>query len=157
MCIPDDWPKAEGAPVRSPAVIFGLDGVLADASRLQPPEPLSVNSQARHNFQKQVMECTSVTPMIQLCRQLATNNDILIISDRPEYAHEVTRRWLSRQRFHCSMIFMRRDDDDRPAPEIKLEGIRRSMKDGWGPWLLVDSDLEVVNQCWQLGLSGLTF
>ncbi|MBT6137110.1 MAG: hypothetical protein HOH65_06480, partial [Rhodospirillaceae bacterium] len=104
---------------------------------------------------KEIMGCASITPMMQLCRQLAANNEILIITDRPAYSHEVTRRWFNRQRFHCSMIFMRRDDDDRPTADIKLEGIRRSMKDGWGPWLLIDSDLEVVNQCWQLGLTAL--
>jgi hypothetical protein len=134
------------------AVIFALDGVLANDARRRPAEGQKLLWRQRHD-PNLIEEDPSFPNVVQLCKQLGTANDIIIISERPILVSEVTRKWIRRHGIRYGAIYMKQDVKDRPPADSKTELIRQVVDDKWKPWLLVDCDREVLRRV--KGLAGI--
>ena len=130
-------------------VVFGLDGTLVDTSRRRLEPETDAYDPALLKLD------VAIGPMVRLCRLLCESDSVLIVSNRPERVSELTRSWLGNNFIRSSGLFLRQNKDDHTAAEYKLAMLEYLMKDGYKPWLAIDSDATVVDAYRQTGLQTL--
>ncbi|MBX9688519.1 MAG: hypothetical protein K2X27_17555 [Candidatus Obscuribacterales bacterium] len=134
-----------------PAVIFDMDGTLADCShRLH-----WIKDAKKKNWQK-FFEGTAQDqprlPLLKLAQQLSAENVILIASGRPEHLRLITENWLRKHGLSVGRIYLRADADRRSDGLVKAEMLVQMHKDGFEPWLVVDDRDSAVAAWRELGL-----
>lgn len=140
--------------MQKPAVIFDMDGTLADCShRLH-----FVKGPGKKNWKMFFAGSADDLPrpeIVRLALELSANNAILIASGRPEQLRKVTENWLLKYDVPYERIYLRKNDDMRPDGIVKSEMFPVMQKQGFAPWLSVD-DRESAVSAWRvLGLCCL--
>ncbi|MEW2550785.1 phosphatase domain-containing protein [Streptomyces zhihengii] len=120
-----------------PLAVFDLDGTLADAGHRQ-----HLLRRAPRDWDAFFAAAPDDPPLdegVRLCREAAGECEIVYLTGRPERCRRDTVDWLAARELPEGRIFMRRDDDRRPARRTKLEILRR-LGAGREIRMLVDDD-----------------
>ncbi|MEQ3554879.1 hypothetical protein WIS52_30820 [Pseudonocardia nematodicida] len=114
MSRPDD----DGA---RPLAVFDIDGVLADVShRLHH---LDVHRWER--FFADAADDPLLDEGAERLREAQKEYDVVYLTGRPERNRPLTERWLAEFDLPTGPLYMRPDDDRRPARYVKREVLRR--------------------------------
>jgi hypothetical protein len=130
--------------------VFDIDGVLADPGHRQ--HHVASRPKDWDAFFASVGDDDVIEAGRARLRELATDHEVVLLSGRPESTRADTEAWLVRHDIEVSRLVLRRDDDHRPAPQVKAELIAGI----GGPdevALVVDDDESVTAR---LGASGYT-
>lgn len=103
-----------------PIAVFDIDGVLADVThRLHH---LDVNRWERF------FTAADRDPLLEegarRLRAALAEHDVVYLTGRPERNRRLTERWLARHGLPTEPLYMREDDDYRPARWVKREVLR---------------------------------
>lgn len=120
-----------------PLAVFDLDGTLADAGHRQ--HLLRRSPRDWDAFFAAAPDDPPLDEGVRLCRQAARECEIVYLTGRPERCRRDTADWLAVRELPEGRIFMRRNDDRRPARRTKLEILRR-LGAGRDIRMLVDDD-----------------
>lgn len=133
-----------------PTAVVDIDGVLADVGhRLHHLDRRPKNWVGFFA----AMDADPAHPEgLALARELATAHDIVYLSGRPERTRRVTQNWLSAHDLPPGRIYLRPDDDRRPARLFKLGMLRRFAAEG-PVAILVDDDPQVCATVRQAGFA----
>ncbi|MFE7334132.1 phosphatase domain-containing protein [Streptomyces griseus] len=125
-----------------PLAVFDLDGTLADTAHRQ-----HFLEGAQRDWTGFFAAAPADPPLPEGVRMVlasAEECDIVYLTGRPERCRRDTVRWLSRQGLPEGTLFMRRNDDRRPARRTKLDILRRLGRTGQVR-MLVDDDALVCD------------
>lgn len=136
------------------AVIFDIDGTLADAShRLHH---VTGDKRDWPAFFAAMGDDPCHEPINDLARAMRHDgNQLVLCSGRPEDYRAVTEAWLLRYEVPWDDLYMRASGDTRPDHVVKAEMLRAMRKDGYEPWLVVDDRPSVVAMWREQGLTCL--
>ncbi|NUK13309.1 hypothetical protein HRW18_36275, partial [Streptomyces lunaelactis] len=87
---------------------------------------------------------------VELCLTAAEACEVMYLTGRPERCRRDTLAWLAEQDLPAGKVFMRRNDDRRPARTTKLEILRRLGRDR-EIRMLVDDDELVCDEAERAG------
>jgi phosphoglycolate phosphatase-like HAD superfamily hydrolase len=124
---------------RRPLAVFDLDGTLSDAGHRQ--HLLERRPRAWDAFFAAAPEDPPLTEGVALCLEAAQECEVLYLTGRPERCRKDTVDWLAAQGLPQGRIFMRRNDDRRPARRTKLEILRQLARDREIRMLVDDDEL----------------
>lgn len=101
--------------------IFDIDGVLADLKH-------RLCYRHRGNFDmfyedSKVLADGLIQPGKELLRIMKQDGLVVYATGRPERTREATIKWLHKNKLPLCSVFMRKDGDFRPSPEIKVEQV----------------------------------
>lgn len=137
-----------------PAVIFDMDGTLADCThRLH-----WVRGTEKKNWKKffeGVSEDEPRPEIVRLAQELSEKNAIIIASGRPEELRRATTAWLEKYDIPFDAIFLRPKNDFRQDSVVKGEMIEFIRAQDFDPWLAVDDRQSAVDSWRELGLCCL--
>jgi hypothetical protein len=108
---------------RRPLAVFDLDNTLADTAHRQrflerkPRDWDAFFAAAPHD--------PPIPEGIAMAREHAEECEVLYLTGRPERCRRDTLDWLAAQGLPEGRVYMRRNDDRRPARRTKLEILRR--------------------------------
>ncbi|WNF30809.1 hypothetical protein RI138_30485 [Streptomyces sp. C11-1] len=106
-----------------PLAVFDLDGTLADTAHRQ--HFLEGASRDWSGFFAAAPADPPLAEGVRMVLASAGECEIVYLTGRPERCRKDTVRWLSRQGLPEGTLFMRRNDDRRPARRTKLEILQR--------------------------------
>src|SRR5664280_2635918 len=113
---------------RKPLAVFDIDGVLADVRHRLP------HVQGRPKDWDAFFAAIGKDPVLPdglaLAQELAAEHRVVYVTGRPEHTRDATTAWLGGQNLPSGRVFMRADDDFRPAREAKLRLMRRLSRFG---------------------------
>ncbi|MFE8910754.1 hypothetical protein [Streptomyces globisporus] len=122
-----------------PLAVFDLDGTLADTAHRQ--HFLEGAKRDWAGFFAAAVNDPPLPEGVRLVLASAEKCRIVYLTGRPERCRRHTVRWLSRQGLPEGTLFMRRDDDRRPARRTKLDILRRLGRTGRVHMLVDDDEL----------------
>ncbi|WP_103509156.1 hypothetical protein [Streptomyces sp. SM13] len=125
-----------------PLAVFDLDGTLADTAHRQ-----HFLEGAKRDWAGFFAAAPADPPLPEGVRMVlasAEECEIVYLTGRPERCRRDTVRWLSRQGLPDGTLFMRRNEDRRPARRTKLDILRRLGRTGQVR-MLVDDDALVCD------------
>lgn len=135
---PGTWRWNERAVDARRAVIFDIDGVLADASHrqeyLRGPEP------DWRSFYERGVHDDPVDAMVALVGALRDDQLVVMLSARPMWAQEDTIRWFRRHGVRWDLLIMREIDSPLDAPSFKARSVRELRAAGITPTVAFDDD-----------------
>jgi phosphoglycolate phosphatase-like HAD superfamily hydrolase len=120
-----------------PLAVFDLDGTLADTAHRQ--HYLERRPRAWDAFFSAAPDDPPLAEGVALVHQSAEECEIVYLTGRPERCRSDTAVWLAAQGLPTGRLWMRRDDDRRPARLTKLQILRRIARDR-DVRMLVDDD-----------------
>lgn len=125
------------------AVIFDIDGTLADASHRI--HHVTGGNRDWAAFFSAMADDPIVGPIRDLL-YLVYDADIAIVlcSGRPENYRAVTEAWLERYEVSYAALYMRPEGDHRADYIVKAQLLAGMREDGYEPWLAVDDRPSVV-------------
>ncbi|WP_254667809.1 phosphatase domain-containing protein [Streptomyces griseus] len=106
-----------------PLAVFDLDGTLADTGHRQ-----HFLQGRRRNWAAFFSAASDDPPLaegVSLALASAEECEVVYLTGRPERCRRATLLWLERQGLPRGRLFMRREDDRRPARHTKLEILER--------------------------------
>ncbi|MFE7536211.1 hypothetical protein ACFU67_18280 [Streptomyces rhizosphaericola] len=106
-----------------PLAVFDLDGTLADTAHRQ--HFLEGPKRDWAGFFAAAPADPPLADGVALVRASAAECEIVYLTGRPERCRRDTVEWLDRQGLPGGQLFMRRNDDRRPARRTKLDILRR--------------------------------
>ncbi|MEV6015570.1 MULTISPECIES: hypothetical protein [unclassified Streptomyces] len=133
-----------------PLAVFDLDGTLADTAHRQrfleraPRDWDAFFAAAPHD--------PPLTEGVELALSSARECEVVYLTGRPERCRRATVEWLAAHGLPEGRIWMRRDDDRRPARRTKLEVLRRLARDR-EIRVLVDDDACVCEEAERAGFT----
>lgn len=137
-----------------PAVIFDMDGTLADCQhRLH-----WIEEPGNKNWDKFFDSSIDDKPRAQIVRlalNLSASNAIIIATGRPERLRRATEVWLKKFEIPFEVIYFRKTNDRRSDGAVKAEMLALMQADGFEPWLAVDDRDTAVSAWRELGLCCL--
>jgi hypothetical protein len=122
-----------------PLAIFDLDGTLADSGHRQ--RFLERKPRDWDAFFAAAPDDPPLAKGIEICLQAAEECEVMYLTGRPERCRRDTLAWLAEQGLPEGRVFMRRNDDRRPARTTKLEILRRLGRDREIRMLVDDDEL----------------
>jgi hypothetical protein len=122
-----------------PLAIFDLDGTLADSGHRQ--RFLERKPRDWDAFFAAAPDDPPLAKGIEMCLQAAEECEVVYLTGRPERCRRDTLTWLAEQGLPEGRVFMRRNDDRRPARTTKLEILRRLGRDREIRMLVDDDEL----------------
>ncbi|MFI1931436.1 hypothetical protein [Streptomyces sp. NPDC020330] len=122
-----------------PLAVFDLDGTLADTAHRQ--HFLEGAKRDWVGFFAAAVEDPPLAEGVRMVLVSAEECRIVYLTGRPERCRRDTVRWLSRQGLPEGTLFMRRNDDRRPARRTKLDVLRRLGRTGHVRMLVDDDEL----------------
>ncbi|MFJ3325686.1 hypothetical protein ACIPMT_14695 [Streptomyces griseus] len=125
-----------------PLAVFDLDGTLADTAHRQ--HFLEGATRDWAGFFAAAPADPPLPEGVRMVLASAEECEIVYLTGRPERCRRDTERWLSRQGLPEGTLFMRRNDDRRPARRTKLDILRRLGRTGQVR-MLVDDDALVCD------------
>lgn len=135
--------------MKQPAVIFDIDGTLADCEHRRHFLRDGKNDWRSFLDPDLVMQDRCIQPVARLARILHTSGgSILIVSARNELHREVTSQWLHHNALYHEKLYLRPDGDFRPDTDFKQETLEQIRADGYEPWLVID-DRTCVVEMWR--------
>ncbi|UUU26489.1 phosphatase domain-containing protein [Streptomyces sp. DSM 40750] len=106
-----------------PLAVFDLDNTLADTAHRQ--RFLEVKPRDWDGFFAAAPQDPPLAEGIALARESAEDCEVMYLTGRPERCRRDTVDWLAAHGLPEGRIWMRRDNDRRPARRTKLEILRR--------------------------------
>lgn len=106
-----------------PLAVFDLDGTLADTAHRQ--HLLEGPKRDWPAFFAAAPDDPPLPEGVALALASAEECEVVYLTGRPERCRRATVDWLRRQGLPGGQLFMRRDDDRRPARRTKLDILRR--------------------------------
>ncbi|MFD4233334.1 hypothetical protein [Streptomyces sp. NPDC058542] len=106
-----------------PLAVFDLDGTLADTAHRQ--HFLEGPKRDWAGFFAAAVDDPPLAEGVRMVLASAEECRVVYLTGRPERCRRDTVRWLSRQGLPEGTLFMRRNDDRRPARRTKLDILRR--------------------------------
>ncbi|MEU4176739.1 hypothetical protein [Streptomyces sp. NPDC026589] len=122
-----------------PLAVFDLDGTLADTAHRQ--HFLEGPKRDWAGFFAAAVEDPPLAEGVRMVLASAEECRIVYLTGRPERCRRDTVRWLSRQGLPEGTLFMRRNDDRRPARRMKLDILRQLGRKGQVRMLVDDDEL----------------
>ncbi|MEV6396061.1 hypothetical protein AB0M39_15010 [Streptomyces sp. NPDC051907] len=132
-----------------PMAIFDLDGTLSDSGRRQ--RFLERRPRDWKAFFAAAPDDPPLAEGVELCLKAAEECEVVYLTGRPERCRRDTLGWLRAQGLPEGRLFMRRNDDRRPALHTKMEILRRLVRDR-ELRMLVDDDALVCDAAERAGL-----
>lgn len=137
---------------KRPLAVFDLDNTLADTAHRQ--RFLECRPRDWESFFAAAPKDPPIAEGIRLARDSARECRIVYLTGRPERCRRETLDWLSAHGLPEGRVYMRRDDDRRPARRTKLEILRRLARDR-EIRILVDDDELVCEDAERAGFPVL--
>ncbi|NBM15488.1 hypothetical protein [Streptomyces sp. GC420] len=106
-----------------PLAVFDLDGTLADTAHRQ--HLLERHPRDWNGFFAAARYDTPLEQGVRLLLESARDCEITYLTGRPERCRKDTAVWLERYGLPPGRIWMRRNDDRRPARHTKMDVLRR--------------------------------
>ncbi|MFI9583794.1 hypothetical protein ACIHCQ_18540 [Streptomyces sp. NPDC052236] len=128
---------------RPPLAVFDLDGTLSDAGHRQ--RFLERRPRDWDAFFAAAPQDPPLAKGVELCLAAAEECEVVYLTGRPERCRRDTLDWLAAQGLPEGRLFMRRDDDRRPARRTKLEILRGLTRDREFRMLVDDDELVCVD------------
>lgn len=131
------------------AVIFDMDGTLADVSSIRHYLKKWDDSKGRSvkDFHAFHAESVNVPPHshVQNAAQMAhiLGHDVLIVTARKHMWRHHTAWWLAMHGIHSDAMFMRNDNDTRPDYEVKRD-ILSTIRKAWNPIHAWDDNPSII-------------
>ena len=133
-----------------PLAVFDLDGTLADSAHRQ--RFLERKPRDWAAFFAAAPQDPPLAEGVALALKSAEECEVVYLTGRPERCRRDTVDWLAAQGLPEGRIWMRRNDDRRPARRTKLEILRRLARDR-EIRVLVDDDELVCDDAQRAGFS----
>lgn len=133
-----------------PLAVFDLDGTLADTAHRQRFLERSPRDWA--GFFAAASEDPPLAEGVELALSSARECEVVYLTGRPERCRRATVEWLAEHGLPEGRIWMRRNDDRRPARRTKLEILRRLARDR-AVRVLVDDDEFVCEEAERAGFT----
>ncbi len=108
---------------KRPLAVFDLDNTLADTAHRQ--RFLESKPRDWEGFFAAAPADPPIAEGIALVRDSAEECEVVYLTGRPERCRADTLEWLAAQGLPEGRVYMRRDNDRRPARRTKLEILRR--------------------------------
>jgi phosphoglycolate phosphatase-like HAD superfamily hydrolase len=108
---------------RRPLAVFDLDNTLADTAHRQ--RFLERKPRDWDGFFAAAPQDPPIPEGVAMAREHAEECEVLYVTGRPERCRRDTLDWLAAQGLPEGRVYMRRNDDRRPARRTKLEILRR--------------------------------
>lgn len=115
------------APRPRPLAVFDLDGTLADSAHRQ--HLLERRPRDWNAFFAAATEDPPLAEGVALALSRARDCEVVYLTGRPERCRPDTLAWLAAQGLPEGRVWMRRDNDRRPARVTKLEILRGLARD----------------------------
>ncbi|MFI2372768.1 hypothetical protein [Streptomyces sp. NPDC018833] len=131
-----------------PLAVFDLDGTLSDAGHRQ--YLLERRPRDWDAFFAAAPQDPPLPEGVRMCLEAAVECEVLYLTGRPERCRADTLDWIAAQALPEGRLFMRRNDDRRPARRTKLDILRRLGRDR-EVRLLVDDDELVCDDAERAG------
>ncbi|ANY08291.1 phosphatase domain-containing protein [Pseudonocardia sp. HH130630-07] len=126
-------------PATRPLAVFDIDGVLADVSH-------RLHYLDVHRWER-FFATADADPLLdegaERLRAAQKEFDVVYLTGRPERNRRLTERWLAEHDLPTGPLFMRSDDDHRPARYVKRE-VLRLLADEREIAMVLDDDPAVV-------------
>ncbi|MFF3323958.1 hypothetical protein [Streptomyces sp. NPDC002889] len=122
-----------------PLAVFDLDGTLSDSGHRQ--HFLERRPRAWDAFFAAAPQDQPLDEGVALCLAATAESEVVYLTGRPERCRKDTLDWLEAQGLPEGRVFMRRNDDRRPARRTKLEILRRLGRDREIRMLVDDDEL----------------
>ena len=135
---PGTWTWRAGPKAAGPAVIFDVDGVLADASGRQ--HHLAGLRSDWDSFFAECGEDPIIPEVARLLELLAPELTVVLLTARPARVRQKTLEWLASHGLRYDLLIMRADGDGRPARELKRAETLRLASHGYEVRLAVEDD-----------------
>ncbi|QKW10334.1 hypothetical protein HUT18_31925 [Streptomyces sp. NA04227] len=133
---------------RRPLALFDLDGTLADTAHRQ--HHLERKPRDWDAFFAAAPQDPPLAEGVALLRATGEECEIQYLTGRPERCRADTEEWLARHDLVAGRIWMRRNDDRRPARHTKVQVLRRIARTR-EVRMLVDDDVLVCQEAEQAG------
>jgi hypothetical protein len=141
-------PTAPGRAGVRPIAVFDLDGTLSDAGHRQ--HFLERRPRDWDAFFAAAVHDPPLTEGVALALSSAEECEVVYVTGRPERCRRDTLAWLEQHGLPLGRLFMRRNDDRRPARFVKPGILRRLARDR-EIRVLVDDDELVCDACERAG------
>ncbi|MFI5806207.1 hypothetical protein [Streptomyces sp. NPDC051561] len=135
---------------RRPLAVFDLDGTLADSSHRQ--HLLERTPRDWDAFFAGAPKDPPLTEGVAMVLRSAEECEVVYLTGRPERCRRDTVAWLAAQGLPEGRLWMRGDNDRRPARLTKLEVLRKLARDG-EVRVLVDDDPKVCEAAQKAGFT----
>ncbi|WP_405885441.1 MULTISPECIES: hypothetical protein [unclassified Streptomyces] len=132
----------------TPLAVFDLDGTLADTAHRQ--RFLERKPRDWDAFFAAAPQDPPLAEGVALALRYAEEYEVVYLTGRPERCRRDTVAWLAAQALPAGRIWMRRNDDRRPARRTKLDVLRRLARDR-EIHVLVDDDELVCDEAERAG------
>lgn len=133
-----------------PLAVFDLDGTLADSGHRQ--HYLEGRRRDWNGFFSAAVDDPPLPEGVRLALDSAENCEVRYLTGRPERCRRDTVAWLAEQGLPDGQVYMRRDDDRRPARHTKLAILKRLGRER-EIRMLVDDDELVCDAAEQAGFT----
>ena len=155
---PDNWYFGEGAagPTGGPLVIFDLDGVISDASHRQH-FLRGARKDYRGFFTAAYLDPPYETGLA-LTASVAENHSVAILTARPHFVVDITRRWLAANEVRHDLLILRpRHGRGRggPSADYKRHELKRLRSVGYEVALAIDDDERIIEMYRSEGVMAL--
>ncbi len=110
-------------------VVCDIDGVLADISH-RLPYLEEKNYEAFYGMANMIQD-EPLYSGISLFRKLTyaiPGYEIILMTGRPERTRKITEMWLRYHDISFGKLYMRKDGDYRPSPEVKVELMHKAVE-----------------------------
>ncbi|MFE9396619.1 HAD family acid phosphatase [Streptomyces flavidovirens] len=134
-----------------PLAVFDLDGTLADTAHRQ--RFLERTPRDWDAFFGAAPDDPLLPEGVRMVRESEEECEIVYLTGRPERCRRDTVEWLAAQGLPEGRIWMRRNNDRRPARHTKLEILKRLAARGREVRMLVDDDELVCAAAEQAGFT----
>ncbi|MBT2507412.1 hypothetical protein J7I98_16275 [Streptomyces sp. ISL-98] len=125
-----------------PLAVFDLDGTLADTAHRQ--RFLERTPRDWDAFFAAAPNDPPLPEGVRLVRESAQDCEVVYLTGRPERCRRDTVDWLAAQGLPEGRIWMRRNDDRRPARHTKLDVLKRLGRDREIRMLVDDDELVCI-------------
>ncbi|MFJ7497031.1 hypothetical protein ACIQZB_39035 [Streptomyces sp. NPDC097727] len=133
-----------------PLAVFDLDGTLADTGHRQ--HYLEGRRRDWNGFFSAAVDDPPLPEGVRLVLSSAEECEVRFLTGRPERCRRDTVAWLAEQGLPEGRLYMRRNDDRRPARHTKLEILKRLGREHVVR-MLVDDDELVCDAAEQAGFT----
>lgn len=122
------------------SIILDLDGTIANCNhRLH----LLENKEWKEFFKQSKFD-TVIEPVYKIINQLNNNYKIVILTSRPQFNHDITIDWLTKNNIDFDALYMRKLGDFRASPIVKSELIDKIKSDGYNPIYAFEDRLDCI-------------
>lgn len=135
---PENWLWRDGPVSPGPAVVFDIDGVLADAAHRQ--HLLDWPHRDWDAFFEACGDDGMIEPVHALLRSLDPTLTVVLLTARPLRVRAQTKRWIEQSGFRWDLLIMRNWGDYMAAPHFKSLSVDELSAYGFDLRLAFDDD-----------------